>query len=76
MATFRGLTANRTPLESFKARIQQPQPGKQDNPPSSQPTIPLHLLEWAQNAAEGTEIGGIKSVEELESRSHGAVRVM
>lgn len=73
MAYFRSLTADRRPLEEFKGKVPKPVAGKGDK---SSPHIPLHVFEWSQNIPDGVEISGITSVEELESRSQGEVRVM
>ncbi|KAH7392943.1 hypothetical protein BKA66DRAFT_547318 [Pyrenochaeta sp. MPI-SDFR-AT-0127] len=73
MASFRSLTADRRPLEEFKAKVPKSVPGKRD---ASNANIPLHVFEWSQSTPDGVEISGLRSVEELESRSQGVVRVI
>lgn len=73
MRSFRSLTADRRPLEEFKARGFRSMPGKVS---ASSSNIPLHVFEWSQGSPNGTEISGLCSVQELESRSQGTVRVV
>ena len=66
MASFRGLTADRRPFDEFKTRAR-------GMPVTA---IALDLFEWAEAATHGEERVGIRSIEELEAQSTGAVRVM
>ncbi|KAJ8111521.1 hypothetical protein OPT61_g5900 [Boeremia exigua] len=76
MAAFRSLTADRRPLEAFKAqasRAGNPKLGCSDTNTSS---LPLHLFEWSQNSQDGVEISNVRSVTDLEARDPATVRVV
>ena len=73
MSSFRGLTADRKPLDEFERRASlfaATQRGRTST------GITLYLFEWRENAAQGVDKCDLKSVQELESESEGAVRVM
>ncbi|RYN75714.1 hypothetical protein AA0120_g11948 [Alternaria tenuissima] len=73
MSSFRGLTADRKPLDEFERRASlfaATQRGRTST------GITLDLFEWRENAAQGVDKCDLKSVQELESESEGAVRVI
>lgn len=73
MVSFRSLTADRRPFHAFRARVEI-----SANPKHEKFSAPLHLqvFQWLDAAAHGEEINDIRSVEELNVQSRGAVRVM
>ncbi|KAF1831693.1 hypothetical protein BDW02DRAFT_649673 [Decorospora gaudefroyi] len=73
MASFRSLTANRGPLEEFRARIPRTVKTKED---TAHRNIDFHLFEWSGSHSQGRERSGLRSVEELEAESEGTVRVI
>jgi hypothetical protein len=73
MSSFRSLSADRKPLDEFERRASL----FAATPPGATSTgITLDLFEWRENGAQGVEKCDLKSVQELESKSEGAVRVM
>ncbi|CAN9223523.1 unnamed protein product [Alternaria alternata] len=71
MSSFRSLTADRKPLDEFERRaslLAAIQRG------ATSTGITLDLFEWRENAAQGVDKCGLKSVQELESESEGAIR--
>lgn len=73
MPAFRGLTADTRPLEKFKARAPKVARSELDAADNS---ISLHAFAWKEGAQNGCEIGSLNSVDELDSRSEEAVRIM
>lgn len=71
--SFRGLTADRRPIDEFRARI----PGTSKKiDPASENYLPLHAFEWLEGENSGVEIADLKSVGELVSHSRGAARIV
>jgi len=70
---FRGLTADRTPLEEFRSRA--PRIDRRHEPTSDN-YLPLHAFRWIEGEPSGAEICDLKSVGELASHSEGAVRIV
>lgn len=70
---FRGLTADRTPLEEYRFRFSGIH-GKHS--PASDNYIPLHAFTWLDGAPSGAEISHLKSVKELASQAEGAARIV
>ena len=74
MILSKGLTSDRQPLDEFRRRGSQL--------PTIHPDsifyagIRLDLFEWSENATHGIERTGLNSVQELESKSDGIIRVM
>jgi len=67
---FRGLTADRTPLEEFRSRA--PRIDRRHEPTSDN-YLPLHAFRWIEGEPSGAEICDLKSVGELVSHSEGAL---
>ncbi|KAF1844803.1 uncharacterized protein K460DRAFT_285040 [Cucurbitaria berberidis CBS 394.84] len=73
MTSFRSLTADLRPLQEFEARIPRVFTKERDGGNSN---IPLHVFKWSEGTPNGTEISGLKSVEELETQCQGTIRVI
>jgi hypothetical protein len=73
MSSFRSLTADRKPLDEFERRASLFAATQRG---ATSTGITLDLFEWRENAAQGVDKCNLKSVQELESKSEGAVRVM
>ncbi|KAF2129100.1 hypothetical protein P153DRAFT_341599 [Dothidotthia symphoricarpi CBS 119687] len=73
MASFMSLTSDRLPLEAFKAKL--PKITTAHHTPNNV-EIPLHLFQWSESGNRGSEIGGIRSMTELETYSQPTVRIL
>ncbi|KAH9883066.1 hypothetical protein J1614_000434 [Plenodomus biglobosus] len=71
--SFRGLMADHTPLDEFRAKVPEAKRVKSSGPDNY---LPLHAFEWSDIHPNGVEIHDMNSVEKLLKQSQGSVRIV
>jgi hypothetical protein len=73
MASFRNLSADRHPQESFRSRVPKAKSEKQGTDDFA---LPLHVFEWSRNDHSGSESSGLKQIADLELQNQATIRVV
>ncbi|KAH7411825.1 hypothetical protein DE146DRAFT_771464, partial [Phaeosphaeria sp. MPI-PUGE-AT-0046c] len=73
MSSFRSPTADREPIEKFRASLSD---GLLRTRSITGNTLPLHIFEWSQDSQYASETSGPKMAVEIASQDHVAVRVL
>lgn len=73
MASFRNLSADQQPLESFRSQVSRVKSEKQS---TADFALPLHIFEWSRNESSGSESSGLKQIADLESQNQATIRAV